>query len=140
MQKLMAERGSIVAVVLAVAVGAFSCTTGDTGADERSTAIRNVVLKLGVTEDVATCVVDELEATVGISVLDDTELTGADADEAALQVNEILTNCLLDGPISSTTGPAGAGGSDATSEVVPPSSEFQAPSDPDSYATTTGLP
>ncbi len=77
-----------------VVVGLSACTTGETEVDARTEAVRQIVRDAGVTRDVASCIVDELEATIGLEVLDD----AGTSDELALQLNEITTACLLDEP------------------------------------------
>ena len=103
------------------------CTTGETSEDQRTRAIRDMVRRGGYTEDVAACIVDELEATVGLAVLEDESAS----DELTAQINDIATGCLLVVP-TGTGGPS----SSVTDTVLPGTST--APQDPDAVTTTTG--
>jgi hypothetical protein len=124
-------RTSIRILLAASAVAACAlvpaCTTGETSEDQRDSAVRRMVQRMGVTEDVAVCIVDEVEATLGLEVLE----AQNPPDAVAVQLNEITTDCLLvvpgDGSAPSTTRAEGEG----TTSL---------PTDPNAVTTTTGAP
>jgi hypothetical protein len=114
------------ALVGALAIG---CTTGETSEDQHTRAVRDLVRDAGYTEDVAECIVDQVEATIGLAALED-----ADADDAlTAQINEIATSCLLVVP-TRTDGTPSQPTKSSESSVV------SVPQDPEALTTTTGAP
>lgn len=129
----MSARGKWGLVVALVAFVGAACTTGDTSSDPRIAAERRIVRDFGLTEDVAECVVDEIEATVGLQVLEDAETP----DEVMVQINDMITDCLLvvpgtPGPTSGTPRPPPPGGTDLPAQTSEPDAE--------AISTTTGAP
>jgi hypothetical protein len=117
----------VAGVAAAACVLVPACTTGETSEDQRDSAVRRMVQRMGVTEDVAVCIVDQVEATLGLAVLE----AENPSDAVAVQLNEITTDCLLvvpsDGTAPSTTQGPGQG----TTSL---------PTDPNAVTTTTGAP
>jgi hypothetical protein len=83
-----ARRSAFAFAGLALAVGACSSASYD-----RDETIQELVDE-GLTEDIATCVVDGMEDQIGVDRLDD---TGDPTDEEIAIITDITTDCMLGG-------------------------------------------